>query len=129
MTPDRIADLLDSWRNAERLRDGSPLIGGSLTEANEAVERARQAYLEAIRSRAAEYGYAGGERSIEADIAHLHEAEDRRGSADRSTPAYHLAAQDVHDRALGIVAQVITDEAIAARERLNKKLSDTEHSN
>ena len=113
MSPELIGELLDEWRNAERRRDGGPQTGSSFVGANEAVERTRRAYLEAITARAAEKGYAGGTRSVEADITHLREAEDRRAAAEPSTRAYDKAAQDVRDRALRIVTQIVEDKAIA----------------
>jgi len=120
MSPERIGRLLDAWRDAERVRDGGPQNGTAYTEANDAVERARLAYLEAITERARSYGYAGGQRTIENDIDHLREAENRRSAAQPSTPDYHAAAKDVEDRALRILTQVIEDEVAAERDRKSK---------
>ena len=60
MSPEAIKGFLDAWRAAERKRDLGPPSGDGYAAADEAVERARTAYLEAVRARAAEYGYAGG---------------------------------------------------------------------
>ena len=119
--PERISELLDAWRSAERKRDGGPQDGRSYADANDAVNRTRTAYLEAITARAAQYGYADGQRSVEADIAHLREAENRRAAAEPSTAAYRDAAQDVQDRALSIVTQIVEDEVMAARKRRAEK--------
>ena len=88
-----------------------------------AVERARQAYVDAITTRAMKYGYAGGQRSVQQDIEGLREAENRRASAEPSTAPYHDAAKDVEDRALRILTQVIEDEAAAERERNSQRQS------
>ena len=120
MSPARIKELLEGWREAERHRDDGPQSGGAYIEANEAVERARRAYLEAVTARATEYGYAGGQRTVHADIEHMREAEDRRMAAEPSSPDYHDAAKDVQDRALRILTQVIEDEVAAQRQRESK---------
>jgi len=120
MSPERIGRLLDAWRDAERLRDSGPQYGTTYTDANDAVERARLAYLEAITERARSYGYAGGQRTIQDDIDHLREAEDRRTAAQPSTPDHHAASKDVEERALRILIQVIEDDVAAERGRKSK---------
>jgi hypothetical protein len=104
---------LDTWQAAERTVDGIDRGGIDWVTSNESLGRARDAYLDAVRERAANYGYASGARTAQEDIEHLRQAEVQLAISKPNTPEYLQAARDVVDRSNGIVAQILQDQAHA----------------
>jgi hypothetical protein len=105
-----IHELYTAWRAAALTQAAFDPDGTEWAHRDEALRSTRDAYLAAVRQRAARHSYAYGARTVHKDIEHLREAEVRRAGSERGSREYQQAAKDVLARHGRIIIQLIEDQ-------------------